>query len=653
MPTLDVGIDYALPRTVRQRAYDAAHTRTFHSHFRDVVSVDGEGITQPDGRHDFTLLADSLGNKLTGDPHVELESALRFLLDKRGSLVVGFAFTYDATKIVEDLRPGRKMKLHRNGYVYWQGPSGSLYRIGMISRKTFTVSEILDKKTIRSVTVWDTFGFYQTSFVKALTMWGVGTPTELAELSSMKGLRSGFSVVDTDRITAYNDLECRLLVDLTERLRATIEKTGYRLRRWDGAGALASAMLMHHGVKQHRSDTEVPDAVMSAYFGGRIQVCQLGIVPGPVHAYDITSAYPSVIADLPSLKGATWRYVTEYQPNPYALWHVQWCLQTRVEKTYPNGLTVLLHSDKDMPILTPFPVRAQNHNIHYPIIGEGWYWGPLVDLAMTHWKGVRVVGGYVPQLSNDTKPFGWVRDVFTHRREYKRQNDPRHIVLKLGLNAVYGKLAQGVSWRDTRPAYTDYVWAGLITSTTQSKLLSAAIRKPASVIAFATDGLYTTSETDVTIGSGLGEWEHAEYDGMTIVQPGLYRLHKGAERIDRSRGYFTEEVKWDHLEALWRRAGPFASYDFVVNRFLSLGIALQTHQIRKVGRWIDSPRSLALRPATGFPGVSLGAHHIRWEPDYLVDGGGMSRPFEPKRSKYDLEQELGKRWNEEQPDPIV
>lgn len=650
---------HAESERLRQQALRAAGVprRKDRPRLAIIVGVDGEGLTRDDGSHDYTLLADSTGRQITSDGALDTESCLRFLLSLSGKLVVGYGLSYDVNKMLSSLRPGRLLRIHKRGHTFWQSPDGYVYRIEYTPRKCLRISEIMDKVSVRTVTVWDTLGFYQTGFVKALRAWKIGTPDELALLDGMKGLRSDFANVSPERIKEYNDLECKLLVELTAALRATIEKAGYRLGRWDGAGALASAMLRKHGVKAHLSES-YPIQAMHAYFGGRIQLLQLGEIDGPIYNYDINSAYPSVARNLPSLASGRWERTPDHRPADVALWRVRWNLQERPQIRYPDQYVRPVRykssGDNPSPILTPFPFRDKTGNIHYPIRGEGWYWSPLVDLARKHWD-FEVIDGYVlQQTDSDTgSPFGWVDGLYRERQLYKAQNDPRHIILKLGLNAVYGKLAQGVGWRDSKPTYTNYVWAGLITATTQARLLEAALRKPDSIIAFATDGIYATESLEIPLSEKLGEWELTVYDKMLVFQPGLYVLEKDGKRVHRTRGYFPEEIDWDEMLRVWRKDHCHGTYQFNVSRFLSLGIALQTKSFHLWGRWVDSPRDVALRPASGFYGEKIAEHRYRWEPDYDVKGCEVSEPFSVKRSKNEMPQDIRRGWDEDQPDPLL
>lgn len=653
-----------------QRVYDARR-RDYAT--RPIVGVDGEGVTCSNGDHLYTLLAASDGRSIKSDSGLTTEECLEFLLTYSGKMVVSFAFSYDTNLIIRQLSLSTLMRLHSKGHAVWRGSKG-IYRISYTPRKSFTVSLLVERttseadkikamasgtprpskyKTLRSTTVWDTFGFFQCSFVKALKEWKIGTAEELAFLIEMKEKRADFSDEDPDKIERYNQLECTLLVNLIRSLRDTLTAAGIKLIRWDGAGAIAAALLKMHNVKAHIERGDEPKEVLNAYFGGRIQVLQLGEIAGPVYNYDINSAYPWVAARLPSLHG-TWQYVDYYTTSDWALWHCKWSLsEVRREGIFPSGQPKSRTAKDGAPILTPFPFRDKQRNIHYPLQGEGWYWAPLVALARKHWD-VDIQGGWVFTPSDTSaKPFGFIQQAYDQRVHFKRAADPRHIVLKLGLNSLYGKTAQGVGWRGGIPPFRSYVWAGLITATAQAALLGAALTKPHAIIAFATDGIYSTERLPVDIGTRMGEWEETVYDKMIIFQPGLYVTYRGELPAQRTRGYHPSELEWDAMLSMWRTAGPFGSYEFTVNRFLTLGVAIQTHRLRQWGTWVDSPRELHLRPATGFPGENITRDSIRWLPDLRVEGSTISEPYTPKRSQYDKEQDVRRSEELEQPEPLV
>jgi hypothetical protein len=601
---------------------------------RPIVAVDGEGTTIGN-KHYYILLADSTGRTLIDQNGIKTEAALDWLLEIPGKpVIVGFAFQYDFEQIIKDLPKRLLLKLQKTNECRWYFDD-KVYFIRYFPRKSYTVSIRTDTYK-RSVTVWDVFGFYQESFVKALKSWGVGDPETLSRIDAMKAQRDDFANVNLKDIIAYNNDECRLLVDLVSKTRQTFYDCGLALRRWDGAGAAAAALLDKHSVVEHIRPTppNVSDAVMRAYFGGRILTNRIGHIDGPIHAYDINSAYPSVTAQLPTLNGQ-WHHQRTYDPSArWSVWHVRWDLPRA-------SLRVLPH-------------RTHRKQIAYLARGEGWYWQPLVAEALDDnpvWYDV--LEGWVFTPDSNEKPFAFVNDYYKQRLEYKRQNDRRHIAIKLALNSLYGKTAQGVSWQHKRPRYQSYVWAGLITASTQAQLIRASrLTSPDKIIAWATDGIYTVSELPLPISNTLGEWEHTTYDKMEIYQPGFYRLTKGDHQRIVQRGYRTNELDWDEIARLWRELKDDAIYRFTVRRYLPLGIALQTHRLTEWGTWVEEDRELRLRPSQGRiyypPNATYG---LVFQPD-VDTHNPISVAYKPK-TNFVEEYEIEHREDEQQPDPVV
>lgn len=610
-----------------------------------LIGVDGEGVTLPDKTHIYTLLGASDGTFVYKPTGLHTKTCFDFLLTFAGKRVVGFAFTYDANMILGNLQPQHLKRLHEQGFCYWAD-----YMIEWTPRRMLRIHKRSHdwKETLASVTVWDTFGFYQSSFVSTLRSWSVGTKEEQDEIAEMKQKRGDFSEEQKDEIAAYNLSECRLLVELQRKLQTTLEGARIRPSRWDGSGAVAAAILKRSRVREHMND-DYPKEVMGAYYGGRIQTLMIGHVPGPIYNYDINSAYPSAMRNLPCLQGK-WRFTNKYEQTPYAIWRCRWHLGPPARLTKTGQRRYPINEDVNV---TPFPFRKPDKHICYPTEGRGWYWSVLVEEVMKHWE-IDVECGFVFEPDDpECRPFAFVEELYLQRQEYKRTGDPRHIVIKLGLNSLYGKTAQGLAFRGTNPPYRNYVWAGIITATTQASLIRTAMGRPDSIINFATDGIYSRERLPVNIGNGLGEWEESTYDDATIFQPGLARLSKNGKTWLRTRGYFPDEVNWDELIALWKRSESFARVKFNVERFLTLGVAIQTHNYKNWRRWATVPREMALRPASGSQGSYLGTDLVRWMPDLYVEDCSCSVAFTPRKSRYDDEQQLRDAIVLEQPVPIL
>jgi hypothetical protein len=93
---------------------------------------------------------------------------------------------------------------------------------------------------------------------------------------------------------------------------------------------------------------------------------------------------------------------------------------------------------------------------------------------------------------------------------------------KLVYNSVYGKFAQSLG----EPVFGCPVYASRITAGCRIQVLDAIATHPrgkADVSMVATDAVYfLTPHPGLTIGVGLGEWDHKKRSNLTLFKPGVY-----------------------------------------------------------------------------------------------------------------------------------
>lgn len=618
------------------------------------VAVDGEGLTRSDGQHDYVLLAASDGSAIEdwGRDGLSSIACLDYLLERKKanpqSELVGFSFGYDVNMILRDIPRNIARRLHENNSAAWVPVAGLQYFFTYIPNKWFaitryhwgirTVYEMVDGvrtahdegQWIRNAyaKVWDTFGFYQSSFLRAIEDWKVSTPEETAFISEMKLKRGGFTADEQVRIKEYCWRECALLVDLCTQLDEALVTANLETKQYHGAGAIANVLLHRERALNYlvqRPDNDyLWDAILRAYFGGRIETFVSGYIPEPVYSYDINSAYPAAIRHLPNLRQGRWIKLSAYDPSyEFALWRVEWKLK------------------KDAR-LAPFPFRRDS-NIYYQSVGAGWYHAPEVRAAVDCKMGVRVLEGIAFIPDTDERPFAWVEQIYRDRQEAKARGDKREKALKLGMNSLYGKFAQGVSGQNRPGRYQCYFFAGWITSYCRGIMLRAAAQHPEDVVAIATDGLFSLARHDVDIGKGLGQWEEKDAidEGIMVVQPGL--IISRYEALVRTRGVDKKSVVRENGEGFeifksaWEQLGVAAKVEVTDTRFITLGRALasshNTAEMNKVWRrWKAEPRQISYFPER----KRLQMSRAGWMPNdgwtrlYLFDGepGELSGLYE-------------------------
>lgn len=470
------------------------------------AGVDGEG-GNINGRHEYLLLRAGDRKLYTGKPLSTME-CIEFLASLPTDRIhVGYYFDYDVTMILRDLPQERIAKLLDRDSRDIKGSGWPLmmdvdnYRIDWLPRKEFRVRHMAAKK---SVIINDVGTFFQASFLSSLERWQIGTPEELEMIRVGKLKRAGFVELE-EETDAYNELEIRLLEELMTKFRGVLDDIDVRPMKWQGPGNIAASLLKRHDTVRNRDSAVLADhpdfvfAAQASYYGGWFEVNRVGQVPGPVYQYDINSAYPHAMLSLPCLVHSTIRKVT------------------RRPKTGELYLAHIQFSHKGPRLWGSFPFRNKNGNISHPMRGAGWYWSHEIENALPGTM-IRTNLVYVVEKRCSCKPFEWVSELYDKRLEVGK--DAKGLALKLGLNSLYGKLAQSIG----RPQYSNPVWASLITSITRGMLLSAMREAGDDCIMVATDALYSLKPLSLPTGTALGEWSCEVAPDIFIIQPGLYAV---------------------------------------------------------------------------------------------------------------------------------
>lgn len=594
----------------KQSEYRRLKKKRLH---HQIVAFDSEGVTDGDGTHRTILLADSTGRTIHASS-LSTVQALEFLLAApTGTLNVWFSGNYDVYMLLGDVPRSTLEHLWEQKTVKWKG-----YQISFRPKHTFSV-----KRGNRSFHSYDVFGFFQMSFVAALDEWQVGTPAERDALQAMKDARGVFDESEREKIAGYCLQECRLLVELVTRLRDATLSAGLHLNRWDGAGAIAATLLQSHNMKEYIREWEpyYERLYQHAYFGGRFELAESGY-EGKAYGYDIRSAYPSAMRVLPCQ--CSLRTVRLHTASAYQLLHVRWRI-----------------SDASWG---PFPFRKQSL-IYYPLEGEGWYWSIEVDAARVLYPdSIEILDGIAFVSECEHVPFSWIEPAYEQRAQWKLEGNAAQLPFKLGLNSLYGKLAQRIGWQGKRPPYQSYFWAGMVTAHTRAQLLYAIAQNPEAIIWTATDGIMSKEPLNLPIGSKLGEWEYKEWEQTFGIMPGVYQVTTEGKAKWKTRGFGIKEVDFDALIECYKANPIYGEYRYQTTRFVGLGAALMLPDYSgHFRRWITSERRITFFPQRRVLSDPLqSTPPIRYAPpgkiaDGLSEPYGASAEWESDRALYDLD----------------
>ena len=504
---------------------------------REFIAWDGEGWTDhvcedPERcfnrsgkcKHHYYLFGASTGHYVSSESLSTencFDTMLRVKKANPDAIHVAFSFKYDIDMIFRDLQPGAVRMLVRKNRMHWRG-----YYIEVLPGKWLQVAR--DGYTCR---IYDLFSFFTTSFVKALKKWSVGTDEQRDRILKGKDLRGTFKLEDLDRLVIpYWKEELALLVDLASTLRDVLYRAGIRPSRWHGPGAVADYLFNDNKSSQAMPDYEsipkgVLDAGQVAYAGGRFEAFKIGYYDGPIYSADINSAYPYAMSELPNMATGTWIHydgMPETLSATVGLFHVRFEYGDVAKRDIAYG---------GMPAAAHYRY-PKSGTVHFRYASPGvWVHAPefanlLVQFNLGLFKVFDVLEAWV-YADDGTRPFAWVKEIYEQRQEWKRAGNPAELAAKLGINSLYGKLAQRVGGKEGKPKWHNLEMAGHITSKCRAMLYEASWQMSDSLVAYQTDGIYATRPIDFLpngAGTDLGQWEVETYSGMLHLQSGVYWL---------------------------------------------------------------------------------------------------------------------------------
>jgi hypothetical protein len=660
------------------------------------------------------------------------DDCLEFILSQpEGALLAGFYFSYDSIKQIADLPLENLRELaseeiipqdeydsrvraiaaeygmsvadvHKFRIVKAASTVYNGYWIQFVPRKSLTVTDITEgRELIRNVTrnaetgeikkfrpeprwkrsriVWDVFGFFQQSFIKALRAYRCGhcpgcksspqehcetapwSPADLDHIERMKLNRGTFDPDQQAEILDYCYRECEYLVFLVRDLLVNIQGLGLTLSRYDGSGAVAAAWMKQERIKEylpHRyQDGEewfysgLPEWVMlSGYFGGRFEISEIGLM-GELEGNDINSAYPHVTRNLPCLAHGHFRQVSDYVPGKFGIY---------LAGSHTSGRWA------------PFPFRTDERKperniskdaIYYAHGGRRWIWSnadpALSEIGIARERfgrdAIPVYDGYVWEPECDHKPFAKIAGMYKERQEFVRHGIGLEKVIKLIINSLYGKTAQSIGWKIDRhgipqpPETQCFIWAGLITSGCRAMILDAITRPGADVVSIATDGILSRGSLNLPHTAGekiLGEWDTETIRAAYLFQSGVYtyeKLSKGNwKRVYKTRGFSGREITWETLITAWEAGKPSVSASPDETRFVTLRAGVSREfPLEFIGQWVPSIHDVQFNhnrrvpipdtePEPGeLPDFSA---NCRYSEPYVMPDDAVSALYEPKQS---------------------
>lgn len=587
---------------------------------------------------------------------------------------VSFSFGYDATQICADIPYGKGREIanrkepgearRRSGYIWYKN-----YLIKYTKGKKLEIKRLRDEREPRKqwlkdgvvesdwdcdayICIYDVFGFFQSSFVKAvenLIRPGYIKKEDWEEVKTMKGEREEFANVSLDAIKLYCEREltmlakeCTVLRDGFDKLPLGKGEAGIRLKSWSGAGSAAGAFLRAIDLpKKHYSADIATDNISvqqlrahHAFFGGRIELLRQGYAKDqPLWVYDIASAYPFICTQLPSMRDGIWEHGDKLSfeelkiksPSILSMFCVRW-----------NFPQTSMEHDLQIPFF-PFPYRVRQKGlVQFPPSGHAWLMRDDLQAGIewfeTFFAGVPLEEGMVIEEysifhpTNDERPYDFLPELYERRKKLKKLGDILEKCIKLVINSLYGKTVQSVGEPGKVPSCACPYYGAAITAGCRAQLLRAALKAPYAIVSFMTDGIVSTHSLDLgerlkksdATDVQLGDWEYKEVKSGFFLASGIYsyietKICKDGTSQEvtlcRSRGFNPRKITLgkdlydfflDNVLPKWEEPWPEVEGElcepvlfYEMKRYVTLGDACSSEaRYRLIGRWAKVPRAI-------------------------------------------------------------
>lgn len=504
---------------------------------KEIIGMD----TETDLGRPF-LFTYSASDEDEGYALVNDENWLEVLTNKkfRGTINFFYNLGYDAEGFIKYLPDNLKIDLNRIGTVFYRG-----YKISYIKEKRLRITR---GKNV--YTFFDLFQYFHTSLEKAGERF-VGAHKTGDYGATMDYQRFLDDVKYRETIIEYCIQDSALCRKLGEFLFSDFVRQGFK--NYMSSASLSEEYFRKQGLPLPPAiDEKILRMFLQSYYGGRFEALKKGEWHGNIKEYDINSAYPAVMAEMPIL---TKNYkIKEGKGWDFPLYG---CYQIKVWIPEEAYYGLLPYRFKEEVV---YPVEEMEAYVTYPEMA-------YIDALGLDYEIVHSIEVY--DESAEPKLHDPIHELYKKKKKAEKDKDEvRRMQYKLILNSLYGKFIQSTQKVKLEPVKAtdddkdddelvcingelykvmkekEYklgmlfnpIYASHITASVRCKLIENFGINDKSLFSFATDSVLTTKCLDT--GSWLGEWTKDEQGDCVIFGCGRYKI---GDKV-RNRGVANKKV---------------------------------------------------------------------------------------------------------------
>ena len=524
------------------------------------------------------LICDSYGRSLYIDDIEDkdnLDKIIKFLTYQGNSKdIIGFKGVYnwfyniqfDFESIIKYLDEVDLRELYRTNEVIYKQ-----YKLTYLPRKYFAIQDIKNENRFY---FYDMFNFLDVSLNKASKKFLKDEKISTLDVNKIN-TDAQYWIDNKDEIIRY----CIKDAELTKRLadyfwNIIYEKLNFHPKSPMSKGKLSEEYFLH--TCNIPAINQIPDKVVrtayDSFYGGRFEILKRGYME-KCFCYDIKSAYPAEIANLPNFNLGKWMKVKKVNPDAHTGFYKCKVIsfeenfsgfKTKVNNAlniYPNGAFNQFLTKKEILFI-------EAHLPNSAIIVEfGYEWIP---------KSLEY-----PFKSEIERLYQW--------KNSEPDEDIKYCV-KIILNSLYGKFIQVSGNDNVTGRLFNPLYASLITSGCRVKILEMGMQKPDSIISFSTDSVISTEPLSTPLNPQMGEFDK-DFEGQGVfIMSDVYNLWNDETKKVKSklRGFSVASTKdysneekylkdillssdgWKNIEG---KLTP-TLYEYIVNRPFHLGECL-------------------------------------------------------------------------------
>lgn len=324
----------------------------------------------------------------------------------------------------------------------------------------------------------------------------------------------------------YCAQDARQTRDLGTLLMRTIQKIGLSSNRPYSCGYLAQDFSLRNADVPTMKGIPRPVLRMywQAYRGGWFDTYQRGY--GKITSYDISSAYPWALTQLPNVQHGKWvkGVVDESNLGVAAVTLTQRardCLPVAVQRGGRN-----IYPLPDVPIQT------------YLTLAELRTYETAYDIQ------VHKAFSFIPSPDADYPYQKLIDKLYALKQSHPKQS-VEYMLYKRIMNSMYGKTAELIKTSEgwTWGKLFHPIYAAEITALTRTKMYDAIHEHASSVVSILTDGVMFSEPIELKTGKGLGAFElQHENVPCVVLQTGVYQYEN---ETPATRGFSRKNNLWD------------------------------------------------------------------------------------------------------------